>query len=353
MRTALSYLAIFFIVGIGATLIPTERLLHTLTDTDDLLASARRSDLYEGIVSIVTTKIQRDYLEPLEGTPAQIDSADIAACWQSAFPEEWFYHNLETLHRTMAAQETNSPSFVGIHLSDRKELLVDAVLTRMLRKLNDLPECDPQTVLSVLRKWKPGRSSLRELIPACRPLPAMEERLKSALGQTLRESIDFIPDTLDMNNVLSPSEGNPVKLFRQLNIFVDSFALILYLILFLLLGVIALINRDNRRLLLFRLGLPLFLTGLFVALATFALNQLFDTHIAPEVQSEEVVIKMEDTSIVAGGEFGVVTLRFLTAWIGRYFTNLYLGALVFVLIGGFLLFVPRFLSSPEAPLRGS
>jgi hypothetical protein len=351
MRAALSYLAAFFIVGIGATLIPTERLLHTLTDTDDLVSSARRSSLYEGAVAIVTQKIQRDFLQPLEGTPAQIDSGKVAACLQSAFPAEWFYHNLETLHRTMTTGETGSPVF--IHLSDRKELLIEAVLARMVQNLNDLPECDPRMALSVLRKWRPATSSLRELIPNCRPLPAMEERLRSVLGQALRERIDFIPDTLDMNNALKPSEGNLVKAFREMRVFVSSFAVILYVFLLLLLGVVALINRNDRRLLLFRLGLPLLLTGLFIALAAFALNQLFDTHVAPQVNPEEVKIKMEDTTIAAGGAFGAVMLRFLTAWLGQYFTNLYVGALVFVLIGGFLVFVPRFLSPPEVPLRGS
>lgn len=351
MRTALSYLAMFFIVGVGATLIPTERLLHTLTDTDDLISSARRSRVYEGAVTIVTQKIQRDYLKPLEGTPAQIDSVDVARCLQSAFPEEWFYHNLETLHRTMTTGETGSPVFIP--LSDRKELLIEAVLARMVQNLNDLPECDPRTALSVLRKWRPTKSSLREWIPNCRPLPAMEEQLRSMLGQALRERIDFIPDTLDMAHALKPSEGNLVESFRQMHVFVSSFAVILYLFLLLLLGVVALINRSDRRLLLFRLGLPLVLTGLCIALAAFALNYLFDTHVAPQVNPEEVKIKMEDTTIAAGGAFGAVILRFLTAWLGQYFTNLYVGALVFVLIGGLFVFVPRFLSPPDVPLRGS
>jgi hypothetical protein len=273
MKAFWSYFISIVFVALALLIVPIDGMFDEVMDTDKLIANAKQADLYEHLSKLTAQKISGlERFEKLKNPSLMPDTDEIQKAIESAFTAEWFYNILRSTHREMIGLISKpAPTqnyFIGIDLRDRKNLLSENLTLLIAQKLNALPECAPQDLLKMKAKAQRTRGSLYFWDITCKPPEPVLKNFKRALSVEFDKAMSILPDSLrilsDENNRLE--NGSGFQNLRAVYSFSKSFAAIGYSLLFLLLLIIAWINLNDRRLLLFRTGVPLILTGTVMSL---------------------------------------------------------------------------------------
>jgi hypothetical protein len=254
-------------------IVPIDGMFDEIVDTDKLIANAKQADLYAHLSKLTAQKISGlERFEKLKSPSLMPDTDEIQKAVENSFTEEWFYNNLRSTHREMIGLISKpAPAqnyFIGIDLRDRKNLLSENLTLLITQKLNALPECAPRDLLKMKAMAQRTRGSINFLDLTCKPPEPVLKDFKRALSVEFDKAVSILPDSLrilsDENNRWE--NGSGFQNLRAVYSFSESFAAIGYSLLLLLLLIIAWINLNDRRLLLFRTGVPLVLTGTIMSL---------------------------------------------------------------------------------------
>jgi hypothetical protein len=289
VKTIISHVLSFFFIALAVSIIPAERLIHELVDTERLVHVAQRSRTYERVAALLADTLSR--MEParrLCRTPLAISSEEIRSVLVRCFPEDWFFHQMRVFHRGLLARsDTGKPAAVRWILSDRKELVTEHLIGLTAEKMASLPPCSERDAARIASlSHSPSRSvRVEDLVPPCRPPAPLERRLLDGLRKPIAEWISALPDTVDSRTFTSSS----LSVEGSLNLgdaerYRSRFALAGYLLLLLLLAGISAANLDNRPQWVQRLSFVLLISGACLSLVSGPATAYFSRQ-SPSVDS--------------------------------------------------------------------
>lgn len=338
MRGAFSYLIIFFAVGVSTILIPVERLLSTLTDTEDMVESAKEADLHGELVTAMSASLENRNLHALKESSLAWDRNELSGMIRSAFPAEWFYQNLAHVHRGAIDGSSN----LSVNLSDRKELLADNVGRWTEEHLQNLPDCDRN-------HWgRLPQSTDSLVIPPCKP-PAWSAKLVVlAVESQTRAGLRVFPDTLNLASSTSEAITDSFRYLHELVITLKAGSYGFLLVLFLLLVII---NRRHPGDMWFRVGITCILTGILVGTIAYLLHVALGSSFQQAEATEDMKLRLGDSTFLLPKEFAQPVWAFLEGWMSQYVRNMFILTGLFVVPGFIALAIRHFATQPEAPLR--
>ncbi len=267
MKTFLSHLLSFLFIALSASVIPSERLLNGLLDTDHLVQIVRESRTYDRLADLLADTLSRlESARSFSRTPLAFSTDDIRSVLVRSFPEDWFLNQLRLSHCWLLEDPSvrMKGSVVGWVVSDRKELVLENLMALASDKLASLPPCDKRdaTRMAPLLASSDRLTRMEDLVPHCRPPGPLEKKLMDRLRKPLASWLSALPDTMDIRKITS----NGLRVEGSLDLhsadrYAGSFTLAGYLLLLLSLAGMAAVNLDDRPRLLRRLSFALLWSG--------------------------------------------------------------------------------------------
>lgn len=277
MRTFFSYFFGIAVTFLTVTFVPMERLLDEIMNTQKLIDNVKSANLYENLCRLTVQKIvEQKQLGLLVDTPLMPAQDDVRKVIQKTFPEEWLLNNLSASHADLIDfikdPVTDGRYFVGILLTDRKNLLSENLTMLIKAKMNSLPQCTHQELIkmspSFLTMRKGMDIDIRKLNVTCRPPEAVQKLLFKSLRIQIERAVDFLPDSLSLLRSTN-GKNDQIGIIRELKSlyrFSQTFAVFGYGVLLFFLMLIVIINYGNLSVLLHRLGFPFVLSGILLPL---------------------------------------------------------------------------------------
>lgn len=355
MRAFLSYFFGVICALIALLIIPIDRLFDEMMDTQKLIENVRTAGLYDQMSKLTAQKIlEQKPIQNIKKTPLMPTEDEMLKTVKDVFPEDWFLNNAGALHRDlisfMADPVVNKYHFVGVILSDRKNMLAEELALLMESKINALPECNPQDLLKMrmplLNKSADGFVKNFEL--TCKPPGRVRSLILKSIRKDLDRAMTALPDSLSILKQDYPSNKEPdLEGLKSIFLFSKSFAAAGYGILFLLLIVITSINIRNMQNLLQRIGFPFILTSVFMSIPFFFLISRIDKLFTLPSMN----FKYSESGDPIGSEAIKLITSFLNTVTENYSWNMiYLCGILFLIGAGFFV-VSRFASlKPLSPL---
>lgn len=356
MRTFLSYFFGLISTLIALFIIPVDRLFDETMDTQKLIENVRTAGIYEQMSKLTAQKIlEQKPIQNIRKSSLMPTEEEMQKVVKDVFPEEWFLNNIGAVHRDMigfmADPVMNKYYFVGVILSDRKNMLTEELALFMESKINALPECTPQDLMKMrMPLLNIGADGfLKNFELTCKPPDQVRNLILKNVRKDLDKAMSALPDSLSFLKQDYPSKkGFDLEELKSIFFFSESFAAVGYGTLFFLLIVIGLINRKEIHHLLKRIGFPFILTALFMSIPFFILISNLDKIFAmPTMQFRHSGTSIDPIS----DEAKRLVISFIRSSAEHYSWNMiYLCGLLF-LIGVTLLVVSRIVKlEPLSPL---
>lgn len=277
MRTFFSYLFSVLATLFALTIIPVERLFDEIMNTQKIVESVKSADLYGQLTRLTAQKlIEQKAFENMKNNPLMPTKKEMTGVLQKSFPEDWFLNNLSATHaemiRFMADPASRKDHFIGMILTDRKNLLTDNLTTLIKTKIEALPECNTRdlikisSVFSRLEKNQPIEIGKLDL--SCKPPAKIQNLILKSIQKQTDNIISILPDTLHWlkDHARTDQNNSAFDELKSVYRFSQSFAFIGYGLLIFFLAMIVLINYKHMQIFLFRLGFPFILTAILLSI---------------------------------------------------------------------------------------
>ncbi|MBL7959064.1 hypothetical protein JNL27_02385 [bacterium] len=246
-------------------------------NTQKLIDNVQSANLHENLCRLTVQKIvEQKQFGLLINTPLMPAQDDVREVIQQTFPEEWLLNNLAAAHADlinfMKDPVTDERYFVGILLTDRKNLLSENLTMLIEAKMNSLPQCTYQELIKMSPNFLTMRKGMyidiSKLNVTCRPPEAVQKLLFKSLRIQIERAVNVLPDSLGLLKSTS-GKNDQIGIIRELKSlyrFAQSFAVFGYGVLLFFLMLIVIINYENLSVLLHRLGFPFVLSGILLPL---------------------------------------------------------------------------------------
>jgi len=343
MRTFFSYVFILSFVGISICFFPVERFFDELMNTQKVTETIEDARLYDRLFDALSKNVADQPLwVQLQETPLGFNEPEIKAILTKTFTHEWFQLQVREWHKSLIEYLDGERHDLRaiIVLTDKKNLLIESVMSEIEIKLQALPECSPRDLVTLaanhskLRSRSVKEGDIRSLIPACRPPQQIQKSFVQFIRPRLEKAISILPDTLNTFSWNAKQEGSNgltagLSDLRSVRSFTKTFSWVGYIVVFLLLIGIALLNFSERKKMYSRSGAPLWLSGLVLSVL-FTLFYLF----VEQSKNIKMAVGSNDFSATPFGEEAVqMSVAVGHAFLSHYIWNMLILSVVFFVAG--------------------
>ncbi|MBX7152451.1 hypothetical protein K1X84_12475 [bacterium] len=355
MKSVFSYLLVFIFIGGAIAIIPMERLFDELVNSDKLIENVRHARLYEQLLKIVSDNLTKNSsLARLKNTPLELTETEIQEVLKQTFPEDWFINNLQASHRMLLNHLDGKVQGNGIRLgfliTDKKDLLIENFSGIFSTKFSSLPACSEKDLIKLGMALYTSNQDVKALIPDCRPPQKIEQAILQSIHQSVSETIDQLPDTVDFLNpkLLKNADikiETSIHNLAALRNISNNFGTPAYFVLCIILILIALINWNNKKHMLFRIGVPILVSGLIVCLL-FGLGYMALQGKPGKIEKTIHIDSVNVDTIQLSEGVTDLVLSFGKSLMVNYFTNALIFSIIVTSFGIFIMIASNFVGTP-------
>ena len=357
MRAFFSYFLAVLVALLAFTIIPVERLFDEFMNTQKVSNSIKSADLY-GKLSLITAEkmLDQEQFKSMKNSPLMPTQEEVQEILKKTFSKEWFLNNVAAAHEDLihfiSGPTTKDDYFLGIQLTDRKNLLTENITSFMNAKISELPQCTPKEIIrigmSLTKSGKSSNADISNLNITCRPPAQIQSMMMKVIQLKIDKAVSFLPDSLYWHNNKDPKANNLLSWFKSLYLFSRSFTFIGYGLLLFFLLLIGLLNYNNAPIALYRLAFPFMFSGLLISIPfTWLLTKSDELFVIRSIH-----LTSGDSFIDPGNSEALqLFVSLIKTLMDRYSWNLiYFAAILFV-IGIGLIVVSRLMKmKPLSPL---